>query len=272
MNIVILHHPIVRTNKIPKNIKPILKKLTKFGKIINYFFKFSTNNFELNDLLFENVAKDINDVVKELNSFIIIALEHACPFGLYYSYHYPKKCKKIICYPFRFYSKGSFDRRSWKLKENGGYAKIIKNYDVDKYMININNTRLQELIKDTTDNGNIALWHVIDFYMQKQYNKIPSVFKISTVLYTRLDLDIKSIVEHNYDRTDVASMKKIFSENDALQQSMVWNFERVKYDAMLKSKNKKLLKIKYLVSGWEDIADVYDEVILFIRLNSKKTY
>ena len=67
-------------------------------------------------------------------------------------------------------------------------------------------------------------------------------------------------------------MKKIFSENDALQQSMVWNFERVKYDAMLKSKNKKLLKIKYLVSGWEDIADVYDEVILFIRLNSKKTY
>ena len=233
--------------------------MAKVGKIINYFFKFSTNNFELNDLLFENVAKDINDVVKELDSYIIIALEHACPFGLYFSYNYP----------FRFYSKGSFNRRFWKLKENGGYATIIKNYDVDKYLININNTRLQELIEDETDNGNIALWHVIDFYMQKQHNKIPSVFKVPTVLYTRLDLDVESIVEHNYNRTDIASMKKIFSENDALQQSMVWNFERVKYDAMLKSKNKKSLKIKYLVSGWEDIVDVYDEVILFIGLNTK---
>lgn len=61
-------------------------------------------------------------------------------------------------------------------------------------------------------------------------------------------------------------MKKIFSENDAMQNSMVWNFERVKYDAMLKDKNKKKhknkLKIKYLISGWENYNDIVDEIIL----------
>ena len=106
------------------------------------------------------------------------------------------------------------------------------------------------------------LYYVIDFNLQKQYNKIPSKFKIKTILYTRLDLDMKSIIEFNYDRTDVVSMKSIFSENDALQQSMVWNFKRVKYDDMLKKNNKKNLKIKYLISGWEDNNDIIDEVIL----------
>ncbi len=61
----------------------------------------------------------------------------------------------------------------------------------------------------------------IDFNMQKQYNNIPTKFKVLTIIYTRLDLDVKSIVEFNYDRTDIASMKQIFSENDAIQQSMM---------------------------------------------------
>jgi hypothetical protein len=37
----------------------------------------------------------------------------------------------------------------------------------------------------------------------------------------------------------IAKMKQIFSENDAIQQSMMWNFDRIKYDNMLKTKNKK---------------------------------
>ena len=60
-------------------------------------------------------------------------------------------------------------------------------------------------------------------------------------------------------------MKKLFSENDALKASMIWNFERVKYDAKLKKENKNTnkLKIKYLISGWEDYNDIVDEIILF---------
>ena len=59
-------------------------------------------------------------------------------------------------------------------------------------------------------------------------------------------------------------MKKIFSENDALMQSMFWNFDRIKYDAKLKKENKDTnkLQIKYLISGWENLNDIVDEVKL----------
>ena len=61
-NIIFLHHPsIFFKSTISKKIKPIIKKLSKFGNVYNYFFKFHGNNkFELKDLLFENVAEDIS--------------------------------------------------------------------------------------------------------------------------------------------------------------------------------------------------------------------
>lgn len=270
LNIVILHHPILKNMAMNEETKIIIDKLSEFGIVHNYRFKFTNNNFTMSDLLFENVAIDINLQFDNLDKFVIIALEHACPFGLYYSYHYPEKCQCIICYPFRFYSKGSYERRFWKLKENGGYEKIISTYDVDNYMIDINDDRLQILLNDDSDNGSTALYHVIDFNLQKQYAKIPSEFKVKTILYTRLDLDVESIIEFNYDRTNIADMKKIFNENDAMQQSMMWNFDRVKYDAFLKNKNKDgdLLKIKYLITGWDNYSEIIDEIVLFCNDNN----
>lgn len=93
---------------------------------------------------------------------------------------------------------------------------------------------------------------------------IPTKFKSNTTLFTRLDLDVKNIIKYNYDRKDVAKMKQIFTENDALQNSMIWNFDKVKYDAFLKDNNGNKLKIKYMVSGWENLDDIVDEVKLFI--------
>jgi hypothetical protein len=260
-NIIILHHPdLKKSSIIPDNLKSIIKILNKIGNVYNYWFKFTQKNFDLDDFLFENVAKDINKTFSHLNKFIIVAIEHACPYGLYYSYHYSKYCSNIVCFPFRFYSKGSLERRIWKLKDNGGYDNTVKKYNVDDYMININNERLQELIKDDSDSGKIAFYYAFDYNLQSQYEKIPTKFKIPTIIYTRLDLDIEGIIEHNYNRKDVAEMKKIFSENDAMQQSMMWNFERVKYDHSLKENNKKNLKIKYIISGWEDYNDIVDDI------------
>ena len=85
-------------------------------------------------------------------------------------------------------------KRNWNLlKNNKGYKNIVKSYNVDDYMININNKRLHELIKDDSDSGKIAVWYVIDYNLQKQYKKIPTKFKVSTILYTRLDLDLPSV-------------------------------------------------------------------------------
>ena len=141
----------------------LIKKLSKLGKIHNYWFKFAQNNFELDDLLFENVAKDINKTFSHLKSFNIIALEHACPFGLYYASTYSSKCKGIICYPFRYYSKGSYDRRIWKLKTNNGYAKIIKKYDENydnfcKWLKNCSDIEFNEMFERAFEKTSRSKW------------------------------------------------------------------------------------------------------------------
>jgi len=271
MDIVILHFPTMYIKpEIPDDMKPIIKTLSKQFTVHNYFFKFCYygNRFNLNDLDFENAALDIHENFKHLNKYLIVAINHACPYGLYYTSIYPNKCLGIICYPYRLYSKESYERRIWKFKNNNGWSSFIKNsnkYDIDNYLLNITNERLQTLFDNPSDDEKSILYLVMDVNLQKQHSKIPSKFTVLTILYTRLDIDAENVIKYNFDRKDMASMKQLFSENDALQASMVWNFDRVKYDALLKKENKdnNNLKIKYLVSGWEDYDDILDEVILF---------
>ena len=266
INIVFLHLPTIRNKPIiSKDIKPIIKKLNKYGKVHNYFFKFAYfgDKFNLSDLLFENVAEDIHQQFKHLKKYLIIAYNHACPIGLYYANKYPTFVKKIICYPYRYYSLESFKRRKWKLKNNKGWESFTK-YDIDKYLFKINNSTLQTLFKNPTEEEKTILYLIMDYNLQKQYHKIPKKFKTKTVLYTRLDLAEDLVIKYNYNRRNIAKMKKIFSENDALMQSMFWNFDRIKYDAKLKKENKDTnkLQIKYLISGWENLNDIVDEVKL----------
>jgi len=267
MNIVILHIPTIYNEPIiSDDLKPMIKGLEKLGNVYNYWFKFSyyKNKFNLEDIDFENVAIDIYNTFKKYKKLLVIALNHACPYGLYFANKYPSKCLGIICYPYRYYCKESYERRLWKLKDNKGWSLWVKNYSMDNYLLKINNNRLQELLDKAGEEEVTIIYLILDFYLQKNWSLIPVVFKTKTVLYTRLDLDVKSIIKYNYNRKDVAEMKKIFNENDALQNSMIWNFDRVKFDAELREANTKKLKIKYIVSGWENYLDVVDEVKLFV--------
>jgi len=272
VNIVVLHNPaIFEKPKVPKHLSNIMKQLSKYGKIYNYFFKFSycKNKFNLENLEYENAAKDIYDTYEKLNKFILISLSHACPYALYFADIYPKKCISVICYPFRFYSQESYDRRIWKLKNNNGMVAFVKNekYNVDDYLLNITNDKFEELFDNQGDDEKQIIYLVFDLSIQKQHYKIPTKFKVPTYLYTRLDLDVSTIIKYNYERKEIAKMKQIITKDDALFNSMQWNFDRIKYDALLKENNNdnKNLKIKYLVSGWEDMQDVVDNVIIIIE-------
>lgn len=200
-----------------------------------------------------------------MNKFILIALNHTVPYGLYFANKYPEKCQTIIAYPYRFYSITSYERRIWKVRDNHGFEKIVKNkkYNVDDDLININESRFSELFNDPGEDEKQLIHLVMDFYLQKNSNLIPIKFKVPTYLYTRLDLDVESIIEFNYKRKEIAEMKQILSENDALLNSMIWNYDGVKFDAMMKKENhdNDNLHIKYLVTGWENCQDIVENII-----------
>lgn len=268
LNIVILYNFNLWSKKeIPNNMKPIVKQLKKYGKIHNYFLPFhnTENKFSLNDITLKNVAEDLNNNYKKLKNKVIITLSHSTPYGLFYVNKFPENIKKIICYPLRFYSQESYERRIWKLKKNKGWKEWIKNkkyHDIDKYVFNITKSRFDKLFDNITNDELTIIYNIIDIYLQKNHNKIPKKFKTDTLLFTQLDLDMEGIIKYNYDRKDLAKMKKILTKDDALFNSMVWNMDRVKLDNLLLKKNKENLRIKYIISGLNNFQDIIDEVKL----------
>jgi len=278
INFIIIHDPFLIRTLDEKVINFIKSK----GNLYDYYFKFklynnneisnqqmyniANPNFELKDINFKQVTNNIFKQFKHLSNIFIITIEHASPFGLYFvdklNKKYPNKCIGIIAYPFRLYNKESLERRVWKFKENKGWNKYIsKKYDVDDYMININNNRFQDIlnnIKTKNEYENESrhiLMMIIDYRIRRQYDKIPILFNIPTLLFTRLDMDVESIIKLNFDRKEIADMKKIVNEYDTLYNSMMWNFDRIKYDKNLIEINKinNNLKIQYIIGGINDV-------------------
>ena len=193
----------------------------------------------------------------------MITLGHASPYGLYTVNKYPNLCQKIVCYPLRLYMQASLDRRIWKFKDQGGWKKYVsKKYDIEDYYINPSNDTVKTLLKNPGKEEIDILYHISDMMLQKQSAKIPNTFKIPTVLFTRLDMDIDSIVKLNFERKAIADMKGIVDKESALYTSMMWNFDRVKYDKNLLDKNKgnDNLQIKYYIANLENDKNLYDAV------------
>ena len=243
--------------------------LDNTGRITIYEFKFNNINddLRLDDYLLENTADDIINFCKDnaLDRPIVVCWEHASPYGLYVVNKYPDMFRAIVCYPLRLYEKASLDRRIWKFRDQGGWDKYISTtYNIENYYLNVSDKTLRDLTKNPGKEELQILQLISDKLLQEQAAIIPKKFKIPTILFTRLDMDIDSIIALNYERKSIASMKGIVNENDALYTSMMWNFSRVKYDKNLldKNVNNNNLRIKYYVAGMDDDRNIKDSIIL----------
>lgn len=255
-NILILHQ--VTSN--PRNFDPIIDKIKQNYIVYEYFFEFK----KLNDLKLHVVAKDIYKKHKHILNLLIICFEHASPYGLYFSNKYPTLCVGIICYPLRLYSKESLERREWKYKNQNGWNQYISDkYNVDDYYLNINKKRFKELLDADTEKTKEIIYLIFDRYLQLQHEKIIYKFKVPTYLFSRLDLDIDSIIALNYERKEIASMKGIVSEKDALYNSMMWNFHRVQRDKEILDKNdQNTVTIHYIIGGIQNDNVILDAITL----------
>jgi hypothetical protein len=109
---------------------------------------------------------------------------------------------------------------------------------------------------------------LINLELRKQYYKIPTIFKVSTYLFSRLDMDSVSTIKLNFERKDIAEMKGILSPDDAIYTSMMWNIARVQYDRELIELNKEnnFLRIHYTIVFEinEDVRLICDAVKILI--------
>jgi hypothetical protein len=274
-NILLIHSPNIFQTKeeILKKNNKIIDKLEKLGILHHYFFPYyyTNNKLKLKDYKFDSVAKDIHKKFKYMNNLTIVCLEHASPYGLTFANKYPELCKSIICYPLRFYHKKSLERRIWKYRNNKGWEKYIgTGYDFNDYYLHINDTRLKELLDlpQKTDKEkefkSVLLYHIFDYQLMKQHKQVPQIFKNKTYIFTRLELDLESIIKENFDRKAIREMKAFIKKDDALFGAIAWIIDRIKYDKELMKKNKNLTIQHYI--GGESLTN--DDLLI----NSVKIY
>ncbi len=248
-------------------LKRTLRSLN--GNVNEYKFRFK-KRFILDDLTFESVSNDIKLFIekKKLSDCIIICLEESSPYGLFFADMYPEICKAIICYPLRLNTKESLDRLYHKYVDKNGWKYISKKYDPNDYFFNINDVRLNELFNKNGEEEKNIIDLLINLQLRKQYNKIPRKFKMSTYLFSRLDMDSKSTIKFNFERKDIADMKGILSPDDAIYTAIMWNIARVQYDRELIELNKENnnLRIHYIVAfeNNEDTRLITDAVKILI--------
>lgn len=261
---VILHNPNPMLSKEDnsKQYNNIINEISKLGEVYNYYFRFGTNDidFIIDDMQFEIASQDLYEKFKDKGKLYIICLEEASSYGLYFANVYPQICNAIVCYPLRLNTKESLERHLWKYKEKEGWKKYVsQKYDIDNYLININNTRLKQIQQNkSNEEEKTILYLIMNYNIRKQYEKIPKIFKIPTHLFTRLDLNISGVLERNFERKSIADMKEIVSTNDAILTSMMWNIARVQYDENLLKENEtnNNLRIQYLVGDFEKQNDL----------------
>lgn len=242
-DIVILHspNPMITQEETLQHNKFLLDEINKIGTVHHYFLKFGTfdKSFKIKNLSFENTTHNLNKYFesKSLTNTIIICFEHASPFGLDFVNKYPEKCQTIICYPLRLYTKESLDRYIWKYREQKGWYKhVSQKYSLDDYLLNINDKRLDELLLDRVNNKFIV-YSVVEYNLRKQFDKIPTIFKIPTHLFSRLDLHSAGSIGRNFERKEIRDMKGIITTDDALLQSFMGNFAHVQHDEDLLNAN-----------------------------------
>lgn len=275
MNIVILNSP--NPSYRPDNVNDKIRlELDKLGKVYDYYFKFGSpeTDFILEDLFFENAAQDINNQFAKLDKVFVVCFEEACPYGLYFADNFPHLCQAIVCFPFRLYTKESLERYIWKYQEKDGWKKYVsQKYGLDKYLLNINNKRLNKVQQNKNNEDNkeelIVLYSIMNYNIRKQYEKIPTKFKIPTCLFTRLDLSVATIIETNFERKAIANMKEIASKDDALLTAMMWHFARYQYDEDLIKLNSDSdnLRIQYIMADLQEMSelDLLDKVKIMIN-------
>jgi hypothetical protein len=256
----------------PLDFIPELKKqLVKLNcKVFEYDFIFTNKKYILDDLAFESVASDIKLFINKnkLKNNIIICLEESSPYGLFFANTYPKFCNSIICYPLRLNTKESLDRLYHKYVEKNGWKYISKNYDPIDYFFEINNDRLKELFNKNGDEEKNIIDLLINLQLRKQYDKIPTIFKIPTYLFSRLDMDSISTIKLNFERKEIAQMKGILSPDDAIYNALMWNIARVQYDRKLMelNKNNNNMRIHYMITFEknEDVRLITDAVKILL--------
>jgi len=226
-HIILLFPDILSNIKLPSKI---INKLKRKYKIIelNYDFNDSElkNKFKLEDLQFENIAKNIYDNLDKNNNYITIGFNQGCHICNYFSNKYKKIVKMQILLNNRRINAENYEKTIIR-----GNRMLEMNYNkefADKYKLGIiSDDDLIDKLNEK-DKYKDLIHHTIALKIREQYKKVPIKQYIKTYIFDQIVSDLDIIYEHNLKDDKTKNIKDIQSIEKAIIDHCKSNVDKIK--------------------------------------------
>ena len=225
---IILLFPDVLSNiKFPNKI---INKLKRKYKIIDLKYDFNDselkNKFKLEDLQFENIAKNIYDNLDKDINYITIGFNQGCHICNYFSNKYKKIVTMQILLNNRRINAENYEKTIIR-----GYRMLEMNYNkefADKYKLGIisDNDLINKL--NEKDKYKDLIHHIIVLKIREQYKKVPIKQYIKTYIFDQIVADMDIIYSHNLKDDKTKYIKDIQSIEKAIIDHCKTNVDKIK--------------------------------------------
>lgn len=233
--------------------------------IIKIKYIFTNSTYNLDDLLFENIAKHVTTLLNKNHKYIVIGIEQGCHLANYFSNKYPKYVKYQMLLANRRINKENYEKTI-----ANGYRNLEYNYNktyADKYKYGItDNNDLHEKIKENSP----LVYGTVMLQIRSQYNKIPIKQKVQTYIFDRLTLDLDIMEQHNLKDTETKYTKQIYNMEQAMLSHCKDNIDKyMQNQNIIKNSPAGMVHIDYSVVDiripFLENKDVMDKVINVLK-------
>jgi hypothetical protein len=221
---ILLFADILSNINFPKKILNTIKK--KYNVInINYTFNDLKIFDNLDDLLFENVTKNIYNMLDKNNKYITIGINQGCHICNFFS----NKYKNIITMQILFNNR-RINEENYNKTIIRGYRFLEIKYNkeiAEKYKLGIQTN--DDLIDKISKKKYIDLiHHTINLKIREQYEKIPITQKCKTYIFDQLVMDVNIMQDHNLKSKKTRKIKNIHTIEQAMLDHYKANMDKIK--------------------------------------------
>lgn len=222
---ILLFADILSDITLPKKVINKIKK--KYNVInINYIFNDLQNEFKIEDLLFENIAKKIYDTLDKNKKYITIGLNQGCHICNFFSNKYKKLVEMQILFNNRRINEANYNKSITR-----GYRMLEIKYNKDiaeKYKLGIQlNSDLINILNEKDKYLDLII-HTINLKIREQYEKVPIKQYIKTYIFDQLVSNTDIIYEHNLKNDDTRKIKDLHTIDQAILDHYKTNMDKVK--------------------------------------------
>lgn len=225
--VILLFPDILSDNEFPKKI---INKIKNNYSVIQLNYEFNNkkleDKFNLEDLEFENIAKNIYNNLDKNSNYITIGLNQGCHICNFFSNKYKKIVEMQILLNNRRINAENYDKtiiRGQRMIEITYDKEIANKY---KFGIKTNEDLTRKL--EEKEKYKELIYHTIILKIREQHKKVPIQQHVKTYIFDQLVADTTIMYNHNMKDEKTKKIKDIHTIEKAIMDHYKTNIDKIK--------------------------------------------